>query len=86
MEESSLVDPSIAEIEAVPVRVTYEIVEEGTKRRRHKLVDNVGVLVQRQGARKVNHLLAVHSATERQLLQSDRERNRGGVCSRTTQP
>ena len=42
MEESSLVDPSIAEIEAVPVRVTYEIVEEGTKRRRHKLVDNVG--------------------------------------------
>ncbi|XP_068689620.1 uncharacterized protein [Montipora foliosa] len=43
MEESSIEDPSILNLETVgPTELTYRIVEEGTKRRRRKLIDSLG--------------------------------------------
>ena len=42
-EESSIEDPSILNLETVgPTELTYRIVEEGTKRRRRKLIDSLG--------------------------------------------
>lgn len=43
MEESSIEDPSILNLETVgPTELTYRIVEEGTKRRQRKLIDSLG--------------------------------------------
>lgn len=43
VEESSLQDPSVqSPMVEGPVHVTYEIVADGTKRRREKLVDSLG--------------------------------------------
>ena len=42
LEESSLLEPSIGEVEVGQPTVTYQIVEEGTKRRKQKLIDSLG--------------------------------------------
>ena len=43
MEESSIEDPSILNLETVgQPELTYRIVEEGTKRRERKLIDSLG--------------------------------------------
>ena len=43
MEELSIEDPSILNLETVgPTELTYRIVEEGTTRRRQKLIDSLG--------------------------------------------
>ena len=42
LEESSLLESSMGEVEVSQLTVTYEIVEEGTKRRKQKLIDSLG--------------------------------------------